>query len=233
MLLLNKLSCQGHRIFNSTSCIGAYTKAQCQPGELVSCADVLSLSGSWCWWGPTGVDGSALPLPSRHLPSLPCWPGEQCGTVQQQHSGTNLAHGHYIYFTQQSCTVAPTSKQRYQKMAMGMMVCINICCTYKLSNTIKCINIVCSFFVSHRSLQSPCLWCLHETSDHNCPVIYLKRCCDNKSVFYKIKCVCVLHCLFFWVVQICSQITVLNSPKSLILFLFGSAFETGIGCIVR
>lgn len=58
----------------------------------VSCTGVVSLSGSGCGGGSTGVNGSALALPSWHLPPLPGWPGEQRGTVQQQHTGTENIH---------------------------------------------------------------------------------------------------------------------------------------------
>lgn len=60
-------------------------------GELVSRAGVVSLSASGPRRGPTGVDSSALALPFGRLPPLPGGPGEQRGTVQRQHSGSQKA----------------------------------------------------------------------------------------------------------------------------------------------
>lgn len=178
-----------YRCIYKSSVSARWTCLLCR--RLVALWFLMLVRTDWCWrlGPPSSISTSSIP---SLLTRRTVWHSTTT-TLRYKSCARTL----YIYSTQQSCTVAPTSKQRYQKMAMGMIVCINICCTYKLSNTIKCINRVCSFFVFHRSLQSPCLWCLHETSDHNCPVIYLKRCCDNKSVFYKIKCVCVLHCHFF------------------------------------
>lgn len=54
---------------------------------LLSGTGVVTLIGSGCRWGPACPVGPALALPPGYFPSLPRWPGEQCGPVQLQNPG--------------------------------------------------------------------------------------------------------------------------------------------------